>query len=248
LSRTVSGSSASGKKAVGSAHSAAWNLISSRPNEIWSYDFVAARTADGGALRILNVVDEYTRVALGCRVDRSIGAADVIEELEALFSRHGRPKLLRSDNGREFIASSLADWLQGQGVAQAFIEKGAPQQNAYVERFNGTMRDEVLNGESFHSVLEARVVLQRWLVEYNTLRPHRRLRCRHQRRSMRASKRAADESDSPHEPGPAHSTPRRSRSHSRRPRPVQPTLTKNGPEPAAGHKTPPFSRKVERTS
>jgi putative transposase len=108
-------------------------------------------------------------------VARSIGARDVIAELERLFAQHGKPALLRSDNGREFIAASLGDWLAEQGVKTAFIEKGSPQQNAFVERFNGTMRDEVLNGEEFDSLLEARVVISNWLVEDNTLRPHRGL-------------------------------------------------------------------------
>ena len=164
-----------GQKAVGGQANAAWNLMAAGPNEIWSYDFVAARTVDGLPLRILNVVDEYTRVAVGCRVDRSIGAGDVITELSTLFDRHGKPRLLRSDNGREFIAEVLAEWLAGQGVGQAFIEKASPQQNAYVERFNGSMRDEVLNGETFHTVLEAQVVLTAWIDEYNTRRPHRGL-------------------------------------------------------------------------
>ena len=136
---------------------------------------MGSRTRDGGAIRILNVVDEYTRVALGCRVARSIGAGDVIAELEQLFERHGRPQLLRSDNGREFIAASLGAWLAERGVKTAFIEKGSPRQNAFVERFNGTMRDELLNGEEFASLLEARVVIANWVVEYNTLRPHRGL-------------------------------------------------------------------------
>jgi putative transposase len=127
------------------------------------------------ALRILNVVDEYTRVALGCRVDRSIGASDVVQELERLFDKHGRPRVLRSDNGREFIAASLLDWLAEQGVATAFIEKGSPQQNPFVERFNGTMRDELLNGEEFDSLLEARVLINNWVDQCNTLRPHRGL-------------------------------------------------------------------------
>jgi transposase InsO family protein len=167
---------ASGKKALGAAEKAIWNLPAKRPNHVWSYDFMGTRTRDGQPIRILNVVDEYTRVALGCRVARSIGARDVISELEQLFERHGRPDVLRSDNGREFIAASLAEWLDRQGVRTAFIEKGSPQQNAFVERFNGTMRDELLNGEEFDNLLEARVVIQNWLVEYNTLRPHRGLR------------------------------------------------------------------------
>ena len=165
----------SGKRAQGGSGNAVWNRPASRPNHIWSYDFMNARTQAGSLIRILNVVDEYTRLALGCRVASSIGSADVREELESLFRRHGKPECLRSDNGREFIASSLTDWLRAQGVEPIFIERGSPQQNPYVERFNGTMRDEKLSGEEFLSVLEARVVLQAWLEEYNSLRPHRGL-------------------------------------------------------------------------
>ena len=166
---------ASGKRAQGNALNAAWNLPAAYPNHVWSYDFTSGRTRHGGPLRILNVVDEYTRLALACRVDRSIGARHVREELERLFARHGKPKILRSDNGREFIAATLLQWLAERGVETAFIEKGSPQQNPYVERFNGTMRDEKLNGEEFESVLEARVVLQAWVEEYNERRPHRGL-------------------------------------------------------------------------
>lgn len=166
---------ASGKKAQGDASQAVWNLPATKPNDVWSYDFMGERTRDGGSLRILNVVDEYTRVALGAKVDRSIGASDVKAHLCELFARHGKPRVLRSDNGREFIAATLGEWLEEQGVARAFIEKGSPQQNAFVERFNGTMRDEVLNGEEFESVLEARVVISAWIDHYNTERPHRGL-------------------------------------------------------------------------
>ena len=168
-------SQASGKKARGTAENAVWNRPAAGRNHVWSYDFMSGRTRDGAALRILNVVDEYTRVALGCRVARSIGTAEVRAELEQLFQRHGRPRVLRSDNGREFIAASLGEWLAEQGVATAFIEKGSPQQNPFVERFNGTMRDELLNGEEFDSLLEARVLIAAWISEYNTLRPHRGL-------------------------------------------------------------------------
>lgn len=112
---------------------------------------------------------------MGCHVDRNVGAGQIAEILTGLFERHGRPRLIRSDNGREFIAASLKAWLEVQGVGQVFIEKGSPQQNAYVERFNGSMRDEKLNGELFRSVLEARVVLTEWVQEYNERRPHRGL-------------------------------------------------------------------------
>jgi transposase InsO family protein len=142
---------------------------------VWSYDFVSTRTRRGTSIRILNVVDEFTRVALGCRVAPSIGARDVAAELAELFRRHGKPEIIRSDNGREFVATSLLDFLAAHKVRPVFIEKGRPQQNAFVERFNGTMRDEKLNGEEFDSALEARVVLQAWITEYNQLRPHRGL-------------------------------------------------------------------------
>lgn len=166
---------ASGKKAQGTAENASWNRPATRPNEVWSYDFMSSVTRDGRSLRILNVVDEHTRLAVGCRVARSIGARDVIGELETLFRRHGKPAVLRSDNGREFIAATLADWLAGEGVQTAFIEKGSPQQNPFVERFNGSMRDELLNGEEFESLLEARVVIAAWVDRYNSERPHRGL-------------------------------------------------------------------------
>ena len=164
-----------GPKAQGTALGAAWNTPAIEPNHVWSYDFVSTRTEDGGQLRILNVVDEYTRRALGCSVARHFGAADVVSELERLFARHGKPRFIRSDNGVEFVSGTTRSWLAGRGVEPIYIEKGSPQQNPYVERFNGSMRDELLNGEHFESVLEARVVVAQWAHEYNTLRPHRGL-------------------------------------------------------------------------
>lgn len=165
----------SGQRSRGTAESAVWNLPAVRPNQVWSYDFLSERTRDGDPIRVLNVVDEFTRVAVGCHVDRSIGANDLIRVLDGLFRAHGRPEILRSDNGREFIATVLQDWLAGQGVKTAYIEKGSPQQNPFVERFNGTMRDELLNGEEFTGLLEARAVINDWLDEYNQRRPHRGL-------------------------------------------------------------------------
>lgn len=165
----------SGSKAKGSGSGSAWNLPAVRANDVWSYDFLEGKTASGGSFRVLNVVDEYTRRALGSHVARSIGSREVAAALERLFGCHGRPRLLRSDNGREFIAETLGEWLRGQGVEPVFIEYGSPWQNPFVERFNRTMRDEVLNGESFHNVTEARVVRTSWVHEYNTLRPHRGL-------------------------------------------------------------------------
>jgi putative transposase len=165
----------SGRRAQGHAGNASWSLPAIRPDHVRSYDFVSERTRTGAQIRILNVVDEFTRRSLGSAVAHSIGAKDVRRHLEELFARHGRPEVIRSDNGREFIATSLGAWLAEQGVRTAFIEKGPPQQNPFVERFNGTMRDELLNGEAFDNVLEARVVIESWNDEYNTARPHRGL-------------------------------------------------------------------------
>lgn len=165
----------SGEKARGSALGAVWSTPATAPNHVWSYDFLSTRTVDGGPLRILNVVDEYTRRAIGCRVDRHIGARDVTAELTELFKAHGKPAFIRSDNGREFIAEFTRTFLAGEGVEPIFIERGSPQQNPYVERFNGAMRDELLNGEHFDSPLEAKIMIARWVSEYNTLRPHRGL-------------------------------------------------------------------------
>ena len=135
---------------------------------------MTSTTRKGGAIRILNIVCEFTRLALGCRVDIHLGTREVIAELEAGFAQHGKPKIIRVDNGREFIAASLKDWLAAQGVILIHIEKGRPQQNCFVERYNGTMRSEVLDIEDFETVLEARVVLKEWAFNtYNTKRPHR---------------------------------------------------------------------------
>ena len=164
-----------GNDASGISDNSAWNLPSIAPRHVWSYDFVAARTRDGGPLRILNVVDEFTRECVGVHVARNIGARDVQRFLEQLFKTRGRPTIVRSDNGREFSADLLVDWLTERGVTAAFIAKGSPQENCYVERFNGSMRDELLNGEEFHSVTEARVVIGQWVEIYNTIRPHRGL-------------------------------------------------------------------------
>ena len=175
-----------GKKSQGLAENSAWNLPATRPHHIWSYDFMTAATVDGRAFRILNVVDEFTRQCVGVHISRSIGARDVAKQLERMFTRHGKPAIIRSDNGREFIADSLVLWLSEQGVSPAFIEKASPQQNCFAERFNGTMRRECLNGEEFDTVLEARVIIGRWVEDYNERRPHRAL-------GMRSPKRFFDD-------------------------------------------------------
>ena len=166
-------SKASGQRALGSDGFSAWRLPAGGPGHVWSYDFVSIRTVNGTGLRILNVVDEFTRLCVGCFVAYSIGAAEVRRLMEKTFEIHGRPEIIRSDNGREFIATTLLDWYRDeQGVQPVQIEKGSPQQNCYVERFNGVMRDELLNLESFRSLTEARVMIAKWVEEYNNDRPH----------------------------------------------------------------------------
>lgn len=147
-------------------------LRPTHPNHVWSYDFVSERTTDGKPIRMLNVIDEYTRECLSIHVDRQIKAADVLFELSELFLRHGAPDYLRSDNGSEFTAEIVRGWLGRLGVKTLFIEPGSPWENGYIESFNGKLRDELLNGEMFDTILEARVVTEHWRKEYNTFRPH----------------------------------------------------------------------------
>jgi putative transposase len=165
----------SGKKAGGGSQNAIWNLPAVYPDHIWTFDFMTDRTVDGEAFRILNIIDEYTRVCVEAYVARHIGARRVIWVLERLFAQGVKPKIIRSDNGREFIAGVLELWLGEQAVTSAFVEKGSPQQNAFIESFNAGMRRECLNFEEFHSVLEARVVIAEHVELYNTVRRHRAL-------------------------------------------------------------------------
>jgi transposase InsO family protein len=171
-------SKASGQKALGHDEHALWMLPAIRPGHVWSYDFMSLRTARGTRLRVLNVVDEFTRVCVGSAVHYSIGASEVRRTMEVIFAVHGRPAIIRSDNGREFIATGLLEWLREQGVNPIQVAKASPQQNGFVERFNGSMRDELLNRETFHSLTEARVLIANWVEHYNTERPHSGLNMR----------------------------------------------------------------------
>lgn len=142
------------------------------PNHVWSYDFVADRTRNGKPLRMLTLIDEYTRESLAIRVDRALKAYDVIEQLAELFVQRGTPDYIRSDNGSEFTAQEIRGWLTRLGVKTLFIEPGSPWENGYIESFNGKLRDELLNGEIFDTIIEARVIVEQWRKEYNTRRPH----------------------------------------------------------------------------
>jgi transposase InsO family protein len=143
-----------------------------RVNHVWAYDFVEDRTRDGRRFRALNVVDEFTRECLAIRVGRRLKAADVIDVLADLFILRGTPGHIRSDNGPEFVATAVRAWISGVGAQTAFIEPGSPWENGYVESFNGKLRDELLNAEVFHTLAEAKVLLEQWRRHYNTTRPH----------------------------------------------------------------------------
>ncbi len=141
-------------------------------NHVWSYDFVEDRTQRGDKLRILVVIDEYTRECIELRVDRSITARKVKDSLSWLFLVRGVPEHIRSDNGPEFIARSLCRWLKEAGCRTIFIKPGSPWENPYVESFNGKLRDECLNREVFRNVKEAKEIVENWRHEYNEFRPH----------------------------------------------------------------------------
>ena len=141
-------------------------------NHVWSYDFVTSRTDDGKAFRMLNIIDEFTRECLTITVARKITSHQVIEKLADLFVTKGIPEHIRSDNGPEFTAKAVRKWLERLGVVTLFIEPGSPWENGYIESFNGKLRDELLNGEIFTTLLEAKVLIENWRKEYNTIRPH----------------------------------------------------------------------------
>jgi transposase InsO family protein len=142
------------------------------PNHVWSYDFVEDRTHNGGKFRMLNIIDEFTRECLAMRVNRKLNSVDVIDALSDLFILRGIPGHIRSDNGPEFIAQAVRDWIAAVGAKTAYIEPGSPWENGYCESFNSKLRDELLNGEIFYSLDEARVVIESWRRHYNTVRPH----------------------------------------------------------------------------
>jgi putative transposase len=143
-----------------------------RPDVVWALDFQFDTTADGRTLKLLNVIDEYTRECPAILVDRSIDADGVVAVLDRLVAERGAPGYVRFDNGPEFIAGAIADWCRFNTVDSVFIDPGSPWQNAWIESFNGRLRDELLNLWRFDSLLEARVLIEDWRIDYNTNRPH----------------------------------------------------------------------------
>jgi putative transposase len=141
-------------------------------DHVWSYDFLMDRTEDGRQLKLLVVIDEFTRECLAIEAGRTFSAREVLWTLQYLFAVRGRPAYLRSDNGPEFVAKEIQRWLGRASVGTLHIGKASPWENAYVESFNGKLRDELLNRELFLSLAEARYVLDEWRLDYNHRRPH----------------------------------------------------------------------------
>jgi len=141
-------------------------------NHVWSYDFVFDRTHDNRSFRVLTLIDEFSRESLALEVKRRFTSLDVIEVLSDLFITRGLPEYIRSDNGPEFTSKAIQNWLNNLQVGPLFIEPGSPWENGYNESFNGKLRDELLNGEVFYTLDEARIIIERWRIHYNTRRPH----------------------------------------------------------------------------
>jgi len=142
------------------------------PNMNWSMDFMSDSLMGGRTFRTFNIIDDYNREALNITLDTSITSLRVIRELEELISWRGKPEQIRVDNGPEFIAQAMQDWCEDNKIKLIFIQKGKPTQNAYVERFNRTYRQEVLNAYAFESLIQARAITQAWMWIYNNERPH----------------------------------------------------------------------------
>ena len=144
-------------------------------NISWSLDFMHDSLANGRTIRTLNIIDEFNREGLWIEVDTSIPAARVVRVLDMLALWRGYPKQLRLDNGPELISQTLADWASEHDVALAFIQPGKPAQNAFIERFNRTYREAVLDAYLFHTIAEVQAITEDWLEEYNAIRPHEAL-------------------------------------------------------------------------
>ena len=147
-------------------------------DHVWSFDFMIDRTYNGRPFRIFNVIDEFTRECLAIKVGRKLNSQDVMTTLAELFINRGVPKHVRCDNGSEFIATEVRYWFKKLDLQALFITPGSPWENGYIESFNGKLRDELLNGETFYSLKEAEVMLERFRKHYNTRRPHSALNYR----------------------------------------------------------------------
>ena len=160
------------RQRVGYEEGQSVRLRAEKPNDCWCYDFIFDQTEDGRMLKILTILDEFTRECLAIKVGRGLKSEGVVQALEDLFLTRGAPKHVRSDNGPEFVAEAVKDWLPTLGVGTVYIEPGSPWENPFAESFHSRLRDEVLNRESFANLLEARVILGDFRGRYNDERPH----------------------------------------------------------------------------
>ena len=150
-------------------------LRTEHANHVWSYDFVEDHTHDGRKYRMLNVIDEFTHECLAIRINRKLKAIDVIDVLSDLFILRGVPSHIRSDNGPEFVAKAVQDWIAAVGANTAYIAPGSPWKNGFIESINARLRDELLNGEIFYTLREAQIIIESWRRHYNDIRTHRSL-------------------------------------------------------------------------
>jgi putative transposase len=160
------------RRRLGHSENSCTRRRAERPNHVWSYDFIYDQTADGRQLKLLPVVDEYTRECLTIEVERGMDAEAVVSTLESLFEIRGEPEHIRSDNGPEFIAEAVRSWLARRGSKTLDIEPGSPWENAYSETFNSRFRDELLDREIFETLKEAKVIIEDHRLAYNHRRPH----------------------------------------------------------------------------
>jgi len=157
------------KRALGTRAPAA---LPQEPNQRWSLDFVSDALNDGRRFRVLNIVDDFTRECLAAVVDTSLSGARLVRELLSVMAQHGRPCTIVSDNGTELVSRAILSFTEGTGIEWHYIAPGKPIQNAFVESFNGRLRDECLNEHAFSSLAEARRIIEAWRIDYNTVRPH----------------------------------------------------------------------------
>ena len=160
------------RRSLGTSAGGCVRLRAEHVNHVWAWDFVYDTTVDGRPLKWLTIIDEYTRECLALEVSRSLKSQEVLDVLRDLFVIRGVPKFIRSDNGPEFIAVAVRDWLENAQVGTLYIQPGSPWENGYIESFNGRLRDELLKREVFDSVRHARALGTAWRLDYNHQRPH----------------------------------------------------------------------------
>lgn len=160
------------KRSFGKSKNACFRQTATRPNHVWSWDFIFDRTSSGRSLKCFTIVDEYTRRCITLDISRRFRSEDILNRLSELFRIYGRPEFIRSDNGPEFVCNAIRQWLSRLGVGTLYIEPGSPWENGYAESFHSRLRDELFRVEEFSSLSQARSCCQAWREDYNSYRPH----------------------------------------------------------------------------